>query len=211
MNNTPIILAGVLTCLNLVYVAWKIFTGRTEPLNVASWSMFSTIQVIILASSISTGEPYLYSLGLTIGTILVFAACLRYGKQNWDITATLSAFGAFAALVVRFNTTGNGGVIAGVTALNVAGIPWIIQMWKNPDRGVNWMFVITIISGALTLYGIGLPWTIGGSLFPTAGIVYNLILLVFSFRGFMDDEDQILGSTTTEREPHAASIDEDYP
>jgi hypothetical protein len=183
MKTTLVVLAACVSFGNCALFAWRIFTRKTSALNVPSWLMFSLIQATILINTIVTKQPFGYSLGLTIGTVSVFLACaLRGGDVRWTKVAILSAACAGTSTAAMSVIPGDGGVIAGVVALNISGIPWVIEIWEKPNDHIVWMFILTIIACLLTLFAVGWPPTIGGWFFPISGILFNGMMLMINAR-----------------------------
>lgn len=181
MKELIINVAGILSFLNLVWYALKVWRRKASPTNTASWLMWVILDSVILCSSITTGQPYALALSYTLGAAAVLFVHLKLGTWTWTRVETLSAIGAVIATVLWQMLSPEYGVIAGVTAMTLAGIPLMCGLWKQPDSRSFWMFCNTAIACFLTLLGTW-PWTIGGSLLPVAGMIYNVLAAFLTIR-----------------------------
>ena len=137
--------------------------------------MWFSLDIILLACTIATGKPYRLILSYTIGSLIVLIVHCNRGKWMWTHIETLSAVGVAVTAVLWQTLSPELGVIAGVSAMTIAGIPMTIHLWEHPDRGAFWMFTNTLIACTLTLIGTW-PWSIGGSLLPGGVIFFNGLL-----------------------------------
>jgi hypothetical protein len=181
MKELLISAAGILSFVNLVWYALKVWRKYASPTNTASWLMWVILDAVILGSSITTGQPYALALSYTLGAAAVLLVHFKLGTWTWTRVETVSAIGTVIATVLWQKLSPEYGVISGVTAMTLAGIPLMCGLWKQPDSQSFWVFTITAIACFLTLLGTW-PWTIGGSLLPAAGIIYNVLVALLTIR-----------------------------
>lgn len=164
--------AGALSFVNLAWYAIKIWFRMTPANSIASWMMWVALDAVILGSTIATHQPYALSLSYVAGALLVLIAHFKCGTWVWTNVETYSLIGAVIATILWQTVSANVGVLSGLTAMTLAGIPLMQYMWVHPDRKSFWMFTNTCIACVLTLIPTW-PWTIGGSALSLGGLAFN--------------------------------------
>jgi hypothetical protein len=181
MKGLLINTAGILSFINLAWFALKIWRHKAATTSTASWLMWVVLDLVILGSTIATHQPCALALSYTLGASAVLLVHFKLGRWIWTRVETVSAIGAAISAVLWQTLSAEWGVIAGIIAMNVAGVPLIIGLWKQPDRQAFWVFATTAIACLMTLLGTW-PWTIGGSLLPGAGMIYNAAIAYMVLR-----------------------------
>lgn len=181
MKENLIMIAGLISFLNLAFYAYQVWTRKAGANSIASWLMWLTLDVVILGSSIATKQPYALALSYVAGATLVLIAQCKRGTWVWTNVETFSGIGAVIATVLWQTMSPESGVKAGVIAMSLAGIPMMKFMWNNPDRTAFPMFAITTVACIMTMFGT-LPWTVGGSLLATGGALFNGYMAIIVLR-----------------------------
>lgn len=182
--NLILQIAALISFVNLLHFAGKVQNGKIEAANTATWLMWFIIDAVILGSTISAGKPYLLPLSYTVGSLAVLGAHIKYGKWQWGRRETFSALGATIATVIWQTINPDTGVIAGVTALTLAGMPFLLDIKKKPDGGCFSMFALTSVACALTLLG-SWPWTLSGTILAWGGLIFNTYLALVCLLPFL--------------------------
>lgn len=163
---------GAIACLVLVVYAVLTAKGIVETSSTASWLMWTILDIVITFATAATGKPIWLPLGYTIGASSILLVHLFKGAWKWTYVETLCLIGATVATYLWQTISGNAGVVAGVAAMYIAGLPMVFMMWRGADRKLYQLFAWCAVASFLTVLGT-LPWTIGGSLLGTGGTVFN--------------------------------------
>lgn len=141
--------------------------------------MWATLDVTIFATTIAAKRSYTLAFSYAVGAGAVFLAHLKMGAWEWTWIETLSAIGVALSVIIWQKFSADYGTIAGVSAMNIAGIPIMVMLWVHPDPQTFWLFMNTTIACGLTLAGIR-PWTMRGSFLAWSGLIYNgaMVLIV---------------------------------
>lgn len=179
--NKLILIAGLLSFLNLTWYAIKVWTKKAGANSIASWLMWVCLDSVILGCTLATGKPYALALSYVAGASFVLIAQFKRGTWTWTGVETFSAIGATIATILWQTIDPAYGVGAGVIAMTLAGIPLMRFMWNNPDPTSFWMFANTVIACILTLVALD-TWSIGGALLPAGGLLFNGYMAIIVLR-----------------------------
>ncbi len=72
------------------------------------------------------------------------------------------------------------GIVAGTFALTFAGIPLMLDLWKEPIRETFPLWFVTSIACAFTLAGS--DWTLAAIFLPLSSLIWNGILSAIVLR-----------------------------
>jgi hypothetical protein len=162
---------GVVAVSVLLHYAWNVIRGKAAAASVASWLMWTILDMILLATTWQAGKPVWLPLGWTIGASLITISLLKRGQWVWQRTETLSAICAFIAAIVWLTQGAVLGIVAGTLAMNLAGIPMLIEMMVKPIRATFHVWFVTCIACVLTLIASDL--TFAGTFLPIMSLIYN--------------------------------------
>ena len=177
-------IAALISLLNLSFFAIQIFRKKIDATNTATWLMWVIIDAVVLGSTLATGKPYLLILSYTVGATLVLIAHLIHGRWKWTRDETRSAIGASIATIIWQTINPDYGVIAGVIAMTIAGMPLLFDLNKGMITLAP-MFGYTTLACVLTLIATW-PFTIGGSFLALGGMLYNGYMCLLC----LTDEDE---------------------
>ena len=164
-------LGGIVSVLNLLWFAWRIWAGKIKPQNIASWLMWTCIDVVILACTIAAHQPISLPLSYTVGAASVTGTLWVRGTWNWSRDETICAIGAGLSLLVWQMWSASFGILFGCIALTVAGRPIFLEMLQKPIRGTWPVWILTVIAGVFTL--LGSDWSFSGTILAWGGIIFN--------------------------------------
>jgi|GEM_PF-2519659 len=158
------------------YLAWMLFTKKVPMQNPATWFFWVLLDLLVLGSSLLNNQPVWLQLSCTGGATMVLVA-LILRRERWQLTWREGLSGTAAAIAAYFwMTLGNeAGVIAGVGACLIAGLPLLWDMWCKPQKDIwkFWaLFVLASIGALLGSQEIFAHW-----IFPAFGVVYNSIVM----------------------------------
>ncbi len=167
--------AAVLSFINLTSYAHRIHRGKARATNTATWLMWVVLDIIVLASTIVTNEPFALALSYTLGASAVLLVHFTRGSWKWTWVETVCAIGTIISVILWQTLSANYAVIAGVAAMSISGGPLIRTLWNEPNSESFSVFALTTVACFITLLATW-PWSIGGSLLAGAGMIYNGML-----------------------------------
>ncbi|MEI6058108.1 MAG: hypothetical protein WCQ60_04020 [bacterium] len=156
---------------NLLWFARGMWIGKIPASTAASFLMWTILDAIILGSTYMAGKSIWLALGYTVGAFAVTTAAIVRGKWLWSYKETICAISAAIAMYISFKWGARCGVFASVIAMNVAGLPMMVDQWHNPIRESAPVWVITVLACIFTLLGSEISWT--SMILAGAGVVYN--------------------------------------
>ena len=169
-------LGGLIAFCTLLKYAYKIWTKKVEPSTPASWVMWTVLNALLLGTTLANNQPGWLPGAWTVGATSVMVALLVRGKWVWSYKETLSAIGAAACAYVWLKYGALVGLLAGIAAMNAAGVPNFIDLWRKPIRGTWPVWGFTVVACFCTL--LGSDWSFKGVILPVTSIFFNSILLL---------------------------------
>jgi hypothetical protein len=133
--------------------------------------MWTVLDVLLLGSTISAHQPPWLPLGYTIGAFMVTVALFVRGTWQWSSKETWCAIGAGITAFLWLTLGALAGILAGITAMTLAGMPLWIDMYRNPVRATWPLWTITVVACLLTL--LGSDWSLSGIALALGGILFN--------------------------------------
>lgn len=165
----------------LMWFALNVWTRRVPPSTPASWLMWSIMDSLLLFTTLANHQPGWLPGGWTLGASSVTAVLLVRGKWSWSYKETICAIGAATATYAWLHYGAITGLLSGIIAMNVAGIPNFIDMWRNPIRGTWPVWGFSTIACLFTL--LGSDWSFGGIILAASSMFFNgMLTLVVLFR-----------------------------
>lgn len=175
------IAGGIISGANLVFFAWQILVKKVEAPSIASWVLWTVLDVMLLITTVISGKPMWLPLSYTIGATAVTALCLVRGKWSWSYKETVCAVATVIAAYFWQTQGASVGVLAGVVAMTVAGTPLYIDMIREPIRGTFYVWAVTALACVLTL--LASDWSFIGTILAWGGLVFNGSLALIVLRG----------------------------
>lgn len=181
MKYVGIIGGLVVLCAHFpLYVA---IVRKTVKPSLATWSMWSVMLGVTLASQIAAGKKDPWGmLAAAAGTIVVFALLLFYGERKWTTFDTrcllLSALGTVVWAISGPVTA----QIAFLASLFLAGVPTVRNAWQNPrnESGLVWgMFALGF---GLTAIAVTDWHNMAIWIQPVLSTIFNLTVFLLTLR-----------------------------
>ncbi len=174
------VLGGVVAVSVLLHYTYQVIRGKVAAASIASWLMWSILDIILLVTTWQAGKPVWLPLGWTVGSSLITISLLKRGQWIWQKTETLSALCALTATILWLTQGAVAGIIAGTLAMNFAGFPLLMEMVKRPIRATFHVWFVTCIACVCTL--LASDWSLAGTFLPWASLAYNGLLSVLVLR-----------------------------
>ncbi len=178
---TPIKLAVVLTGLvPYLLLIIGIIKGKVKQ-SFATWILWLTLDGIMLRSIIvQDGNPVLFSI-FTIGTLVVTIFLIVYKQFSWGKFESFVAGLVFICIIAYLVGGPYLSTIATAIALDVAGIPQIIDTYKDPKSTSTKAYILFTLSSGLSLVGLH-EWSVQNWLPATNAMIYCLLVTLLSIR-----------------------------
>lgn len=174
-------LGGFVAFSVLIMFARNVWTRKVPASTPASWLMWTILDVLLLVTTLANHKPGWLPGAWTLGAGSVTVALIVRGKWIWSYKETISAIGAAIATYIWLSYGAMLGLVASIAAMNIAGIPNFIDLWKNPIRGTWPVWGFTAVACFLTL--LGSDWSFGGIILATTSMFFNgLLLCIVLFR-----------------------------
>ncbi|MDB5265634.1 MAG: hypothetical protein JWM39_347 [Parcubacteria group bacterium] len=146
--------SGILGFAAPTYFAWTIYqTG--VPQNVATWGMTVLLDALGLFLVIRGGNklPLLQIAWLSAACLILIAILAGRSPWHWGIVESASLVLCFIAVVLWLTLSAEIAIFAFVIAFIVATVPLIVDYWHTPQSSTTWLWLVTIVSCALSIYG----------------------------------------------------------
>ncbi|MDO8576148.1 MAG: hypothetical protein Q7R90_02435 [bacterium] len=170
------LLGGVVGLLSQFVWIWGIWKGTMRH-NIATWLLWSVIDVSVLISSVAGGAPAPFlSIGFALGAILVTTALFFKGTWHWGALESICAVTTLACLVMWYFA----GPIVAVVSLTlgkygIAGMPAIVNAYRHPERGQSWNWFVGALAAATNIFAAG-SWTLAQGFFPSIAFIFSTII-----------------------------------
>ncbi len=166
-----------------VIVAFAVYLlAHDVPQNVASWVMWTVLDVLVLAGCIAAGNkrPWLPA-GFTLGALLVTIILLGKGTWHWGFVETISGVGTTVAVICWWSLGPKSAIVACLAAMVIAAVPAMYDAWLDPHPASWWLWGGVAFSCALSCYGAK-GWTIEDRLIPCGCFVLNTTMTILVLR-----------------------------
>ncbi len=178
-------LGGVVGVSVLLHYAYAVVRGKAKADSVATWCMWTMLDMILLATTWQAGKPVWLPLGWTLGASLVTISLIQKGEWKWKGRETLAAICALGAAALWLTQGAIIGVIAGTMAMTCAGTPLLLDMIKKPVRDTFPVWSVTCIACLCTL--LASDWSLAGTFLPWSSLAYNGTLSILSLRNVRNE------------------------
>lgn len=179
---TLAVIGGIVALASHFVWIWGVWRG-TMHLNIATWLLWSIIDIAVLAASLAGGAPAPFlAVGYAVGATLVTAALFFRGAWKWGNIETVCVGIAFVCLGLWYIA----GPIVGLISLTlgkycIAGIPTLVNAYQHPERAQSFNWWIGMFAAATNIFGGG-SWTLSQSFFPTVALLFATIAAVLHTR-----------------------------
>lgn len=181
MNAIFTYIGGLVAVAVLLWYAYSVWSRKVMPSTPASWLMWTILDILLLGTTLANHKPGWLPGAWTLGASAVTMALFVRGKWSWSYKETICAIGAGVCAVVWLKFGALLGLVAGIAAMNTAGIPNFIDLWRNPIRGTWPVWGFTVLACLFTL--LGSDWSFGGVILAASSIAYNgSIMLIVLFK-----------------------------
>lgn len=176
-----VLLSGLLGALAYIPL-WKPIIRRNANQNFPTWALWAVLDAVATASIISRGGNFLlpatYTLGSAVTAIIVLRFC---GKPSWTWFETMITVMVVICLGVWYVSGDRIATIASVTALLIASIPQVKDVWKCPAGTPTLPYAIWSLANLVSLWG-GKNWSVEERLYPVIAFIICSAIAALSRR-----------------------------
>lgn len=180
MKQYVAVIGGIIAVSILLHYAINVWRKKAEAQSVATWLMWTLLDILLLTTTWLAEKPVWLPLGWTVGASLVTLSLFVHGQWVWSRKETLCTIATTVATGVWLTQGAVAGIVAGTLAMTCAGIPLLIDMARNPQRSTFPVWFFTVVACVCTL--IGSDWTLASTFLPFGSITYNGILSILALR-----------------------------
>jgi hypothetical protein len=169
-------LGGGIAFGTLLWFAYGVLTRKIPATTPASWLMWAVLDSLLFITTLANHKPGWLPGAWVIGSASVTFALFVRGKWSWSYKETICASCAAIATGVWLHYGAFTGLIAGIFAMNIAGVPNFIDMCRKPVRESWPVWFFTAVACLFTL--LGSDWSFEGSTLAATGMIVNGALAV---------------------------------
>ena len=178
--STLAIIGGVVGILACIPLLLAISNGLKQ--NMISFGLWATLESMLAISLFEEKGEFIQLCGFALGSWLIVILCItKKQKASWGKLEFFVIF-LIACCIIAWCLGGSlVAVVATTCAITLAGIPQMLDIWKDPRNGSVPTWVLFEISNVLTFIGAK-DWSIENRLFSGVGTIFCLIFVVLSLR-----------------------------
>jgi hypothetical protein len=146
--------SGLLGFLIPTYFAWTVYQ-QGIPQNIATWGMTLLLDVLglVLVYRAGNKQPYL-QLGWTFAALcIVLAVVLGKSPWHWGWIESAALVLGGVAIILWLKLNAEKALWAYMAAAYISCIPLLIDYWKEPQPSTLWLWLWTIGTCLLAVYG----------------------------------------------------------
>jgi hypothetical protein len=145
----------------------------------ATWMLWAALDTILTVSLFLQHGNYLLPFGFAAGGIVLTTLLLIKGRFAWgrmDNVILLLVLGCLAGWKLGGAKTAT---VAATLGICLAGIPGLIELWRNPQRKVGNIWGWYVLANGLAFLG-GTAMTVEERFSPGVFAIYSLLMFVAS-------------------------------
>lgn len=159
-----------------------------------TWMLWAMLDSILAVSTIFERGNFLLPLGYAIGGWLLTALLLARTRLTWGRLDTVVLALVAGCLAGWALGSARLAIIMTTTAVCLAGIPGLLELWRQPQRAVARIWAGYALTNVLAFFG-GTAMTVEERLAPGAFALLSLVMFIAGRR------DVLLPQTHPRRQP----------
>lgn len=154
LKESAVLMSGLLGFIIPTYFAWTVYQNHI-PQNIASWSMILLLDIIGLVLVYKDGnkKPYLQIGWVFAAICIVLAITLGDSPWHWGWTESVSLALCGVAIVFWITLSTRTAIWAYMAAMYISVIPLVVDYWDKPQPDTLWLWLWTIGTCFLAIYG----------------------------------------------------------
>lgn len=166
-----------------ILLSIQILVGKTKQ-NFASWILWAILEFIVAASIISQHGSFLLPATYSLGCMIVVLSIIKSKNFSWTWFETFVACMALACMIIWSISSARIATIASTSAVLIAGIPLLIECYKNPLNNPFLIYFLFLIANILGTAG-GKDWSVEERFYPVSCAGFSFIAVIFVARKFL--------------------------
>jgi hypothetical protein len=145
----------------------------------ATWILWAALDSILTVSVIQQHGNFLLPLGFATGGIVLTGLLLAKGRMAWGRLDTVILALVLGCLAGWKLGGAKAATVAATMAICLAGIPGLIELWRNPQRQVGNIWGWYVLANGLAFLG-GTAMTVEERFAPGVFAAYALLMFLVS-------------------------------
>ena len=147
----------------------------------AMWSLWFALDIILTITLFEQRGNYLVPLGFAVGDAFMAGLLLVKGRFVWG------RFESFILALVLGCLAGwklggpSAATVAATVGICVAGMPGLVELWKNPQRNAGYVWAAYVLANGLSFWG-GKAMTLEERFAPGMFAGFSLLMFLASQR-----------------------------
>ena len=145
----------------------------------ATWLLWAALDTILTISLLLQHGNYLLPLGFAAGGIVLTTLLLAKGRFAWGCMDNVILVLVLGCLIGWRLGGAKTATVAATLGICLAGIPGLVELWRNPQRKVGNIWGWYVLANGLAFWG-GTAMTVEERFAPGVFAVYSLLMFVAS-------------------------------
>jgi hypothetical protein len=141
--------------------------------------LWAALDTILTVSLFLQHGNYLLPLGFAAGGIVLTTLLLAKGRFAWDRMDNVILLLVLGCLIGWKLGGAKTATVAATLGICLAGIPGLVELWRNPQRKVGNIWGWYVLANGLAFWG-GTAMTVEERFAPGVFAVYSLLMFVAS-------------------------------
>jgi len=175
-------IAGGISALALfIPMAVRIVKDGGAGQSFATWLLWAALDTILAASIIEQRGNFLLPLGFALGSAVMTLLLLARGRFAWSRVESVTLILVLGCLFGWRLGGARIATIAATTGICLAGIPGLVELWRNPQRAVGNIWGWYVLANGLAFLG-GTAMTVEERFAPGMFAAFSLLMFLASRR-----------------------------
>lgn len=174
------IIGGLLAGAVEVSICYRVLTGTIKQ-NFASWILWAALDGITAATIVCQKGNFLLAVVYSIGSAATAFAIYKRRSIEWTWFETMATTLVVGCMLVWKISGAWLATIAGTAAVMTAGMPQIVDAYRNPTKSplANW--ILFAIANMFSVFG-GKEWSVEERLYPACCTLYCILIALVTIR-----------------------------
>jgi hypothetical protein len=145
----------------------------------ATWLLWAVLDTILTVSIIQQHGNFLLPLGFAAGSAALALLLLARGQFAWGRMESIALVLVLGCLAGWKLGGARAATVATTTGIFLAGIPGVVELWRNPQRKVGNIWGWYVLANGLAFLG-GTAMTVQERFAPGVFTAYSLLMFLAS-------------------------------
>lgn len=147
----------------------------------ATWFLWAALDTILTISIFQRHGNFLLPLGFAVGGIALTVLLLVQGRFAWGRMDTVISGLVLGCLFCWKQAGPTAAIVTTTMGICLAGIPGLIELWRNPQRKVGNLWAWYVLANGLSFLG-GTAMTLEERFAPAVFALFSALMVVAGFR-----------------------------